>query len=365
VADTAVGTRALNRALLARQHLLTRHSGTALDMVEHLVGLQAQEPQEPYVGLWSRLRDFAPDELCGLLERREAVRVLLMRRTLHLVSARDVLALRGRHDPMLVTRMRGTLGRRLPGVDELELATAGTPVFAAAPRTLGEVARTVGHRWPQVEPRDLGDALSTLVPLVQVPPRGLWRQSAPARNTTVEAWLGQSPALPTPEGAARLVLRYLAAYGPAATADIRAWSGLSGLPEVVQRLRPSLRTFRDERGRTLLDVPDAPLPDPDIPAPVRYLPAFDDAVLGYDDRSRIIDAADRGLSVQGARVLLVDGRVAGTWTSGGEGADLIVAVTPLRRLTAAERADVTDEGVRLTTFLSDGESTREPRTPEP
>jgi hypothetical protein len=194
-----MGARALNRALLARQHLLARHSGTALDMVEHLVGLQAQEPQEPYVELWSRLRNFAPDDLCGLLERRDAVRVLLMRRTLHLVSVRDVLALRGLHDPMLVTRMRRTLGRRLPGVDELELATAGTPVFAAAPRTLEEVARTVGHRWPQVEPRDLGDALSTLVPLVQVPPRGLWRQSAPARNTTVEAWLGQPPAPPTPE----------------------------------------------------------------------------------------------------------------------------------------------------------------------
>jgi hypothetical protein len=141
--------------------------------------------------------------------------------------------------------------------------------------------------------------------------------------------------------------------------------GALRLPEVVQRLRPGLRTFRDERGRTLLDVPDAPLPDPDIPAPVRYLPAFDNAVLGYDDRSRIIDAANRGLSVQGARVLLVDGRVAGTWASGGEGSDLTVAVTPLRRLTAAERADVTDEGVRLTTFLSDGSSAREPRTSEP
>ena len=112
-------------------------------------------------------------------------------------------------------------------------------------------------------------------------------------------------------------------------------------------------------------MPDAPLPAPDSLAPVRYLPAFDNAVLGYDDRSRIIDDADRGLSVRGARVVLIDGRVAGTWTSGGEGADLTVAVTPLRRLTAAGRADVTDEGVRLTTFLSDGGSTREPRTSEP
>ena len=345
--------RALNRALLARQHLLTPFDGPPLDLVEHLVGLQAQEPQEPYVGLWSRMSGFAPAEVSDLLESRAAVRVLLMRRTLHLVSARDCLALRRLHDPMLVARMRGTLGRRLPGVDEEELAAAGRPLFAAGPRLLSEVGRAVGERWPEVAVRDLGDALSTLLPLVQVPPRGLWRRSGPARNTTIDAWLGTAPADPTPETAERLVLRYLAAYGPAATADIRAWSGLSGLPAVVARLRPRLRTFRDERGRTLLDVPDAPLPDPDTPAPVRYLPAFDNAVLGFDDRSRIIAAADRGLSVLGARFVLVDGRVAGTWTTDPTG---VLVVTALRDLTTREGAEVREEGARLAAFLIDGAS---------
>jgi len=131
--DGAVlGARALNRALLARQHLLARADLPVLDLVEHLVGLQAQEPQEPYVGVWSRLRDVAPASLSGLLERRLAVRTLLMRRTLHVVSARDCLALRGLHDPMLVARMRGTLGRRLPGVDGEVLAKAARagPVHA-------------------------------------------------------------------------------------------------------------------------------------------------------------------------------------------------------------------------------------------
>ena len=397
-------TRALNRALLTRQHLLARAEGPVLDLLEHLVGLQAQEPQEPYVGVWSRLRDFAPADLSGLLARREAVRVLLMRRTLHLVSARDCLRLRRLHDPMLVARMRGTLGRRLPGVDEEELAAAGRPLFAAAPSTLTEVARAVGDRWPQAVVRDLGDALSTLLPLVQVPPRGLWRNraspgppgsptsdgtagcvegqrltaspgppgsptsdatggrvegqrlTAPARNTTIDAWLGAEPEEATAETAEALVLRYLAAYGPAATADIRAWSGLTGLPAVVARLRPRLRTFRDERGRTLLDVPGAPLPDPDIPAPARFLPAFDNAVLGFDVRSRIVDDADRGLSVLGARFLLVDGRVAGTWTTGsGQDGALHVAVALHRPLTVAERDDVLREGERLAAFLADGE----------
>jgi len=283
------------------------------------------------------------------------VRTLLMRRTLHLVSARDCLPLRRLHDPMLIARMRGTLGRRLPGVDNEALAAAGRPLFAAVPSTLTEVARAVADRWPQAAARDLGDALSTLLPLVQVPPRGLWRQAGPAANTTIAAWLGAEPVEPTPEAAEALVLRYLAAYGPAATADLRAWSGLSGLPAVVARLRPGLRTFRDGRGRTLLDVPGAPLPDPDTPAPARFLPAFDNAVLGFDDRSRIIDDADRGLSVLGARFLLVDGRVAGTWTAAHDGGALHVDVAAHRRLTAAERDDVEQEGARLAAFLADGD----------
>ena len=124
------------------------------------------------------------------------------------------------------------------------------------------------------------------------------------------------------------MLRYLAAFGPAASADLRAWSGLSGLRAAVERLRPDLRTFRDERGRLLLDLPDAPLPDPDTPAPPRFLPAFDNAVLGYDDRSRIIDDADRGLSVAGARFLLVDGRVRATWTVELTDGEAVLRISP-------------------------------------
>ncbi len=349
---TVLGKRALNRALLARQLLLDRSPmpvGTAL---EHLVGLQAQEPQEPYAGLWSRLRDFRPAELVALLEGRGAVRTLLMRRTLHLVTARDCLALRGLHQPMLVQRMLGTLRRVLPGVDVEELAAAGEPLFAQRPRILADVAREVGHRWPDVATRSLGDALSTLVPLVQVPPRGVWGRTAPACNSTVEAWLGTPPAPAAPPD--ELVLRYLAAFGPAATTDVRAWSGLTGLPAAVARLRPSLRAFRDERGRELLDLPDAPLPDPDTPAPPRFLPAFDNAVLGFDDRSRVIDDAHRGLSVTGARFVLVDGRVAATWAWPKAGAEPVVRITPLVALPRADRAAVVEEGERLAPFLTDG-----------
>ena len=350
-----LGTRALNRALLARQHLLARAEGPVLDLLEHLVGLQAQEPQEPYVGVWSRLRDVAPADLSGLLARREAVRVLLMRRTLHLVSARDCLRLRRLHDPMLVARMRGTFGRRLPGVDEAELAAAGrTPVRRCAEHVDGG-RPGVGHRWPQAAARDLGDALSTLLPLVQVPPRGLWRQSAPASSTTIDVWLGAEPEDATTETAEALVLRYLAAYGPAATADIRAWSGLTGLPAVVARLRPQLRTFRDERGRALLDVPGAPLPTLTLPRRPGSCPRSTTPCSRFDDRRRIVDDADRGLSVLGARFLLVDGRVAGTWTTAQDGGALHIDVTVHRRLTAEARDDVVQEGARLAAFLADGD----------
>ncbi|MGY1671950.1 winged helix DNA-binding domain-containing protein [Geodermatophilus sp. SYSU D00710] len=348
--------RALNRATLARQLLLRRDGRDAFDAVDHLVGLQAQEPQEPYVGLWSRLAGFTPGPLAELLLGRRVVRTQLMRRTLHLVTAEDCLHLRPVHGSMLVARMTGVLGRRLPGVDLDELAAAGEPLFEQEPRLLPEVGRLLAERWPDPLPRDLGDALSSLVPLVQTPPRGLWRQQAPARNTTVRAWLGRDLADgPYDDVLDALVLRYLRAYGPASSADLRAWCGLSGLPAVVARLRPQLRSFRDERGRELLDVLDAPLPDGDLPAPVRFLPAFDNAVLGYDDRSRVIADEHRGLSVAGARVVLVDGFVAATWTSAArDDGGVAVAVAPLRPLTAAERTEVEAEGSALAAFLGDG-----------
>ncbi len=347
-----IGPRALNRALLARQLLLERRAMPAAEAIERLVGLQAQEPLEPYVGLWSRLQDFDPRELAALLEARQAVRTLLMRRTLHLVTARDSLTFRPVHQRMLETRMLGTLRRRLPGVDLAELAAAGRPLFEEQPRTLSEVGRALAERWPGVAPRDLGDALGCLVPLVQVPPRGIWGQGGPARNVTIETWLGQALEDPPPPADA-LVWRYLAAYGPAASADIRAWSGLSGLRDAVERLRPSLRTFRDERGRELLDILDGPLPDPDVPAPPRFLPAFDNAVLAYDDRTRIVDDAHRGLSVEGARFVLVDGRVGATWTVDRDGDVSTLRVTPLTRLTREQRDAIAGEGRYLLAFLTD------------
>ncbi|MFH8347864.1 winged helix DNA-binding domain-containing protein [Streptomyces sp. NPDC018045] len=374
---TVLDRRTLNRATLARQLLLERADMPALDAVAHLCGLQAQEPQEPFVGLWSRLRAFAPAELSDLLTGRHVVRTHLMRRTVHLVTADDALAWRGRHDAMLRQRVLGTYRRELEGVDLGELAAAGRAVLAdGAPRSMSELARAVAGRWPDAGPRPLGEMLvAALIPMVQLPPRGLWRTKAGVRNVPLASWLGRdiaptepngptpdtpdtagpsgNPTAPDPVGET-LVRRYLAAFGPAASADLRAWCGLAGLPRAVAAVREELVTFRDERGRELLDLPGAPRPDPGTPAPVRFLSAFDNAILGYHDRGRVIDDAHRGLSVAGERAVLVDGRVAATWTS----EDGTVRVTPLRRFSRAERTAVTAEGEDLAAFLSDGGTRR-------
>lgn len=352
---TVLGPRALNRAALARQFLLARADVPVLDAVTHLGGLQAQEPQEPFVGLWSRLRAFDPGVLSGLLTDRRVVRTHLMRRTVHLVTADDALAWRSRHDAMLCQRMLGVYRRDLAGIDLDALAAAARDVLSdGEPRTTGELGRALADRFPGPAARVLGDAAITVVPVVQVPPRGVWRATAGARHVPLAAWLGRDPAPGSDLVGPALVRRYLAAFGPAASADLRAWCGLAGLPAAVEAVRPELVAFRDERGRELLDLPDAPRPDPDTPAPVRFLPAFDNAILGYDDRTRIVDDAHRGLSVAGERAVLVDGRVAATWTVDAA----TVVVSPLRRFSRADRAAVAEEGRELAAFLSDGGSAR-------
>ncbi|MER5771746.1 winged helix DNA-binding domain-containing protein [Streptomyces sp. NPDC001985] len=355
-----LGTRQLNRSALARQLLLDRSGIPAVDAVAHLGGMQAQEPQEPFTGLWSRLRGFTPDALSDLLTDREVVRMHLMRRTIHLVTAEDALAWRARHDTMLRQRVLGVYRNELDGIDLGELAAAGRAVMAdGEPRSMGDLARALTDRWPEAGTRALGEMLmAALLPVAQLPPRGLWRARGGVRNALLSSWLGREIAPLDPDPAdpvgQALVRRYLAAFGPAATADLRAWSGLAGLPAAVRAIRGELVAFRDENGRELLDLPDAPRPDPDTPAPVRFLPAFDNAVLGYQERGRIIDDAHRGLSVTGARLVLVDGRTSATW----DVAEGTVTVTPLRRLSRAERAGVAEEGGALALFLSDHASDR-------
>jgi hypothetical protein len=348
----SLGPRALNRALLARQFLLDRVARPVADVLDDLVGLQAQAPLAPYVALWSRLRDFDPAELSAAIEERRAVRTTLMRVTIHLVNARDALVLRPFVQPVCEQVFASSgFARDVDGIDLDELRALARTLVEDRPRTRVELSRALAERFAHRDPASLAYAFTFLEPLVHVPPRGLWGESGPAALTTVASWLGRPPApVAAPE---EVVVRYLAAFGPATVADLAKWSRVSGLRAVVERLRPRLRTFRDEARRELFDLPGAPLPDPETPAPPRFLPEYDNVLLSHADRARIIPPGSPRLPLpagNGARTgtFLVDGFLRGTWRL--EDGD--VRVEPFRPLTKREAGALDDEAERLRAFLT-------------
>lgn len=363
-----LGQRALNRALLARQMLLDRSPMPVAQAVGHLVGLQAQAPWSPYHALWSRLGAFDPHELAGLLTRRRVVRIVIMRGTVHLVTADDCLFLRPLHDGFLARGLAtSSWARGLEGLDLDALVAEGRALVEAEPLPFGELGARLARTWPDRDPATLAQVVRAMAPLVQVPPRAVWGRSGQVVVTTAEHWLGrpldEAPSLDD------LVLRYLAAFGPASVTDVQAWSGLTRLRAVADRLGDRVVRFRNEGGRELLDLPDAPRPDPDTPAPVRFLPDFDNVLLSHADRSRIVDdpVRKRLQRVNGVLpgTVLVDGRVAAIWATERAKGRATLVVTPFRPLGRAERADVADEGERLLAFAAADAADHDVRITDP
>jgi hypothetical protein len=359
-----LGRRRLNRALLARQLLLRRSELSVPAAVEKLVGLQAQIPGNPYVALWSRLEGFRPEDLSRLIASRRAVRATLMRATIHLVTARDYHALRPVLQPALDRNLHtaSQWGRHLTGVDLPALVEAGR-ALVDEPQPASELGRRLGERWPDRDPTALSYAIHALLPLVQVPPRGLWGGSGRAAWMSAETWLGRTIAGdPAPD---RMVLRYLAAFGPATAGDVQTWSGLAGLRTVIERLRPRLRAFRDERGRELLDLPGAPRPDPDTPAPPRFLPEYDNVLLSHADRTRIATDEDRrrltATTGPMASAVLLDGFVRASWRIEREGTKATLLIRPFGRLARADRRAVAEEGSKVLEFLAAAATRRDVR----
>jgi hypothetical protein len=319
-------------------------------MVERLVTMQAQNPLDPYVALWSRLDGFQPDELSSLIAERRAVRIGLLRNTLHLATADDARRLWPLFRPI---RERGwsssPFTKQLPGIDMDAVLTASRDLLEAQPQTTSALGKRLHERWPGHDPVPLGYVARFLLPTVQLPPRGLWGRSGRPTWTTLEAWTGQP--LSSDETPDAAVLRYLGAFGPATVADIRIWSWLPGLREVVERLRPRLVTFRDEIGRELFDLPDAPRPDADTPAPPRFLPEYDNLLLSHDDRSRVIPELAIGRLTGWVGSFLVDGHVRGQWRI-DHGKVATIIIEPFEALADQETDELASEAARLLEFMA-------------
>jgi hypothetical protein len=346
--------RALNRALLARQMLLERENMAVPDAVERLLGMQAQLPNPPYIGLWTRLRRFERDDLTRLMGERQIVRAAMMRSTLHLVTAADHHRFRPTIQPALVRALGAFFGKRAAGLDADKLVQAVRPHLEAAPRSTGQLRALLLEVEPERDPDAMAYLVRTYLPLIQVPPGGTWGSGSSAAYVTAESWLGQ----PDTEGdLPTLFRRYLAAFGPASVQDFQAWSGLTKLKDAFQDVKSELRTFRDEAGRELFDLPQGSLPDADTPAPVRFIPEYDNLVLAHADRTRIIADEHRSkVYLSAGRVrstFLVDGFVAGAWKAERKKNTAALTIEPFVPLSSENQEALTREGESLLRFIED------------
>ncbi|NUK50823.1 winged helix DNA-binding domain-containing protein [Streptomyces lunaelactis] len=365
--NPVLGNRALNRATLDRQLLLRRAPKSAMSAkgaVEHLVGLQAQNVKPPYFALAARLDGFVPEDLSALMASREVARLVTMRSTIHTHSADDCLTLR----PLVQAARDRELKQfrnGLAGVDLGRLGAISRELVEEQPRTMKELREVLLKEWPDGDPFALSVAARCVLPLVQVTPRGLWGRSGQVTLTTAEHWFGrESEPVPAPDGT---VLRYLAAFGPASVKDMQTWSGLTRMREVFERLRPRLAVFQDEQGVELFDLPNAPRPDADTPAPPRFLPEYDNLLLSHADRSRFVAEEYTSRTWKGNQsfsVLMVDGRVSGIWrleeskrskaSQGGKASQgsALLTVQAFGKLTRTQREAVAEEGERILTTMS-------------
>jgi hypothetical protein len=353
----------LNRATLARQMLLAREKTTALRTVARLAGLQAQLARPPFVGLWSRVEGFAAEHLARLARDRKVVRATMMRGTLHLVTTKDFLDLRPGLQAMLSSGMAGVLGDRAPRFELDRVLATARALLDEEPRTFEDLRAALGRAFPGSDVRALGYAVRTHLPIVQVPDDTRWGWPGAARFAVAETWLGRK--MGKGGGAAALMLRYLGAFGPASVRDAQAWSGVRGLDDAFAALRPKLAVFRDEKGRELFDLRKAPRPPASTPAPVRFLPDYDNLVLAHADRTRVVSDAHRArLATKNLQVLptfLVDGRVAGSWRIERARSAAALVATAFEPLSRQAKADLAEEGRALLRFAEPDAKTFEVR----
>ncbi|MDQ3010544.1 MAG: winged helix DNA-binding domain-containing protein [Acidobacteriota bacterium] len=352
MADRILKLRELNRATLARQMLLERETLAVPAAIERLVGLQAQLASAPYVGLWTRLKDFTREDMAKLIEDRTIIKATLMRGTLHLFTAEDYLRFRTTMQALLEAGA-GAITKQFGAEFNLEkLLIEARKFIAAKPRTFAEISEMVSELMPGVEVGPLRYSVRTHLPLVQVPIPTGWSYSSKPEFTLAESWIGQkiSPKDNLPE----LVKRYLAAFGPASVTDAQTWLGMK-LKDTFEKLRPELQSYRDEGRRELFDLPDVKLPAEDVPAPVRFLPEFDNLLLSHSNRTRVVANEYQSKvylpALRVAATILVDGFVRGAWKIEKTKTAATLVITPFEKLTKKDRTALAEEGERLLRFI--------------
>jgi len=363
VTERILTLRQLNRATLARQMLLTREPLSISAAAERLVGLQAQQAQPPFVGLWTRLPDFQRDDLARLIEDRTVVKATWIRATLHLVTAADYLRFRTTLHSMLTGASTSIIQRRGIELDIDTIHAEARRFIGEQPRTFAEITAHFAELMPDTDIGSIRYSIRTHLPLVQVPISTGWSYPGNPKFTLAESWLSRSI---SPEDKLReLIFRYLAAFGPATVADIQTWSGLAKLKETVEKLKPDLVVYRDEKKRELLDLPDMPLPDEDTLAPERFLPEFDNLLLSHDKRQRVIADEHRKRvylpALRVAATILVDGFVRGAWKVERSKGTAALVIEPFAPLTSENHRALTEEGERLIRFVEADARTYEVR----
>jgi hypothetical protein len=308
-----LSTRRLNRATLARQMLLERSEISIPEAVRFLGGLQAQQSNDPYIGLWTRLCGFSHEQLTALIVDKTLARATTMRGTLHLHTAEDLVGFRALVQSYLMSMWTSGFRKRFADQDEAAVHREGLKLLKKGPTTIGAVGKALAEKFPEAEPLALSMMMQMRETLIQVPPRRIWGNGAPPLLLRAEQWMGKiKPTLSRTD----LVRRYLAAYGPASINDMQVWCRLTKLSVEFKALEKELVVFEGEDGRVLYDLPDAPRPEADTPAPVRFLPLYDNAYLGYDNRRRMLEESDMkriNLFSDFKPAVLIDGVVSAGW----------------------------------------------------
>jgi hypothetical protein len=348
--------RALGRALLARQLLLERRDCSVEQVLTRVGGLQAQEPRPPFLALWNRIAGFANQDLITAALRRSAVRATLHRGTIHLLDSTDYPVWRTALSGELAALPRG-LGPAARAVDVPAVRAAAQQLFQGRRLRFGELRPLLAERFPDVDPHILGVYARMTVPLVLPPTDNVWGWAADPAFARADDWIAM-PDIDPAVARDQLVLAHLAAFGPARAADVAAWSGMRSVQVVLDRLAAQLVRFSDESGRVLYDLPDAPRPTEEVPAPPRLLGDWDTVLLGHAEHSRVVDAeVRRRLMTSNGRLrpcLMVDGRVVGGWSVEQSGSTALLSLEPYVPVPRAGLTSAAGEAADLLSWLSPG-----------